>query len=56
MSKKLYTSHCHVPGHGTHCEVADDIYPGKHELSKMRRRYAQKLIADMWRKWEDIEQ
>lgn len=45
MSEKLYKSHCRVPGHGTQCSVADDIYPSKKQLSKIRRRVAKKFIA-----------
>lgn len=45
MSEKLYKSHCSVSGHGTQCSVADDIYPSKKQLSKIRRRVAKKFIA-----------
>ena len=45
MPEKLYKSHCSVPGHGTRCCVANDIYPSKKQLSKLRRRAAKKFIA-----------
>jgi len=38
MTEKLYKCHCHVSGHGTRCEVAQDKKKGKKELSKLRRR------------------
>lgn len=44
MSEKLYTSHCSVPGHGTRCCVANEKYPSKKQLSKIRRRKSEKLI------------
>lgn len=44
MSEKLYRSRCSVPGHGTRCSVANDIYPSKKQLSKIRRRESEKII------------
>ena len=47
MSEKLYKSHCRVPGHGTSCVVAKDIYPSKKQLSKIRRHADKKLILEI---------
>jgi len=46
MSEKLYKSHCSVPGHGMSCSMADDIYPGKKRLSKLRRKRLKKLTEE----------
>ena len=46
MAEKLYRSRCPVPGHGTRCEVAFDIYPDKKSLSKLRRRLEKKEIRN----------
>lgn len=44
MSEKLYKSHCDVPGHGMKCEVAEDIYPDKRGLAKLRRARDKEII------------
>lgn len=44
MAEKLYRSRCSVPGHGTRCSVARDIYPDKKRLSKLRRQRANNEI------------
>jgi hypothetical protein len=53
MSEKLYNSRCSVPGHGTRCVVAEEIYPDKKRLSKLRRQNDKKVILDELSMLED---
>jgi len=44
----IITSHCSVPGHGTRCEVAEEISLGtNHKRALVKRRWRKEVQEDL---------